>query len=447
MACEGLDREGAAVGQVRFGEDLVCLHVAGALPGEQVRATVVHVSPHPNQQGRNAWANLDQVLRAAPERVAPPCPVHDRCGGCPLMSWDYGAQVAWKRSLLVQALAAHEELAKVPVAACVASPRSLGYRGNAKYVFGRDRLGELVLGAYAPRSHEIVDMGNCPIGEPALAEVATALLPILVAHDVEPFDETRRTGLLRYVILRANAEDKVLVALVTGRQAWPQAETVASELAATCPAVWGIVHNTNPSSGNALFGEDERLLFGASAIEDDFGPARVRLVSRSFAQANRLVAGQAYSDIVAAAAKLGTMDRAVDLYAGAGGIALSLAPLSREVVAIEENPAAAATARAFLGENSRVRFVTGDVAEHLVGLGAADLVVLNPPRKGCAPAVLKAVAQLRPRLIAYLSCNPETLARDLAVLAHLGFRTTGVTPYDMLAHTPHVEALALMVNT
>ena len=92
------------------------------------------------------------------------------------------------------------------------------------------------------------------------------------------------------------------------------------------------------------------------------------------------------------------------------------------MVAIEENPAAAATARAFLGENSRVRFVTGDVAEHLVGLGAADLVVLNPPRKGCAPAVLKAVAQLRPRLIAYLSCNPETLARDLAVLAHLGFR-------------------------
>jgi 23S rRNA (uracil1939-C5)-methyltransferase len=136
----------------------------------------------------------------------------------------------------------------------------------------------------------------------------------------------------------------------------------------------------------------------------------------------------------------------VDLYAGAGGIALSLAPLSREVVAIEENPAAAASARAFLGDNSRVRFVTGDVAEHLAGLGQADLVVLNPPRKGCAPSVLKAVAQLHPRLIAYLSCNPETLARDLAALARLGLRTTGVTPYDMLAHTPHVEALALMVS-
>jgi 23S rRNA (uracil1939-C5)-methyltransferase len=200
--------------------------------------------------------------------------------------------------------------------------------------------GKLVLGAYAPRSHEIVDMSGCPIGEPALAEVAAALLTLLVQHAVEPFDEVRRTGLLRYVVLRANAAGQVLVALVTGRESWPQAETIARELAAACPAVLGVVHNINSASGNALFGEADRLLFGSAFIEETIGLARVRLGPRSFAQANRLVAGRAYHDIVAAAARLGSIDRAVDAYAGAGGIALSLAPLAREVVAIEENPAA-----------------------------------------------------------------------------------------------------------
>ncbi|HJX54924.1 MAG TPA: 23S rRNA (uracil(1939)-C(5))-methyltransferase RlmD, partial [Polyangia bacterium] len=344
------------------------------------------------------------------------------------------------------------QLARVPVAACVPSPRPCGYRGNAKYVFGHDRDGRLVLGAYAPRSHEIVDMSGCPIGEPALAEVAAALLTLLAQHAVAPFDEVRRTGLLRYVVLRANAEGKVLVALVTGREGWPEAASLARELAATCPAVLGVVHNINSATGNAIFGEQEHLLFGSATIEDTIGPARVRLGPRSFSQANRLVAGRAYHDIVAAAAGLGSIDRAVDAYAGAGGIALSLAPLAREVVAIEENPAACATAQAFLAERgsddpgARIRFVTGDVADHLARVGAADLVVLNPPRKGCAPATIAAVAQLHPRLVAYLSCNPASLARDLAALARLGLRTVSITPYDMLPHTPHVEALALLAG-
>ena len=512
VTVDRLDHEGAGVAEVRTGASLFRLHVASALPGERVRATVTHVSPHVLEQGRDAWADLEEMVSASPERVTPPCPVQDRCGGCPLANWAYAAQVEWKRGLVVEAMAAQEELSRgepagpsgrtshtthparfaralaggvpsreaerserggvagggpkgmgtlpgfpyrlilAPVAACVPSPHPFGYRANAKYVFGHDRDGKLVLGAYAPRSHEIVDMSACPIGEPALAEVAAALLTLLAKHAVAPFDEIRRTGLLRYLVLRANAEGKVLVALVTGRESWPQAETLARELAAVCPAVLGVVHNINSTGGNALFGEKEHLLFGSASIEDTIGPARVRLGPRSFSQANRLVAGRAYHDIVAAAARLGTIDRVVDAYAGAGGIALALAPLAHEVVAIEENPAACATAQASFAERgpgdpgARIRFVTGDVAEHLARVDKADLVVLNPPRKGCAPATITAVAQLHPRLVAYLSCNPASLARDLAALARLGLPTVGITPYDMLAQTPHVEALALVAN-
>jgi len=448
VTCDRLDDDGVGVADVQTEAGLLRVHVAGALPGEQVRATVAHVSPHASAQGRDAWADLEKILTASPDRVAAPCPAHRRCASCPLAVWTYPRQLQWKRDLVARAMATQPELVQVEVAACVPSPRPFGYRSNAKYVFGYDREGTLVLGAYAPRSHEIVDMSDCRIGEPVLSEVASALLGLLRRHEVAPFDEIQRTGILRYVILRANADAKVLVALVTARESWPLAATIAHEFAAACPTVLGVVHNINDAAGNTLFGDREQVLWGSATIEDSIGPARVRLGPSSFCQANRLVAGRAYHDIVTAAAGLGAIDRVVDAYAGAGGIAFSLAPLAREVVAIEENPAA--TAQALVAERgaadpaARVRFVTGDVADHLAHVGPADLVVLNPPRKGCAGAVLAAVAQLRPRLVAYLSCNPVTLARDLAVLARLGLHTVGVTPYDMLAQTPHVEALALV---
>jgi 23S rRNA (uracil1939-C5)-methyltransferase len=443
LQCTGMDREGAATARHEFS----VVHVAGALPDESVKATVIHVSPHQQAGSRHAWAELDALEQASPDRDAPPCPAHGHCTSCPLMSWAYPAQLRWKHQLVAQALAAHHELAQVPVSPCVASPLPLGYRGNAKLVYGRDREGKLVLGAYAPRSHEIVDMAGCPLSEPVLVEVAAALHKLLLEQEVECFNEVQRTGMLRYVLMRANAQGKVLVTLVSARAPWPQAQALANALAVACPGVCGVVHNVNASTGNVLLGKEEHLLWGSAFIEDTIGPARVRLGPLSFAQANRQVAGLAYAAIVSAAQKLGAIDRVVDAYAGAGGIALSLAPLVTEVVAIEENPTAAATAQAFITETmagARVRFVAGDVADHIAQVGRADVVVLNPPRKGCAPAVLAAVAQLAPRLVAYLSCNPETLARDMAALARLGFPRSSVTPFDMLAHTPHVEALALL---
>ena len=197
----------------------------------------------------------------------------------------------------------------------------------------------------------------------------------------------------------------MLVTLVTGRESWPQAEALARELAAACPAVLGVVHNINSTGGNALFGEQEHLLFGSASIEDTIGPARVRLGPRSFSQANRLVAGRAYHDIVAAATRLGSIDRVVDAYAGAGGIALALAPLAREVVAIEENPAACATAQAFLAERgpgipARAFASSRRRCGSSCARGHGRSVVLNPPRKGCATHI-SAVAQLHPRLVAY----------------------------------------------
>src|SRR5262249_20827886 len=196
---------------------------------------------------------------------------------------------------------------------------------------------------------------------------------------------------------------------------------------------------------NALYGDEERVLAGDPWLPDQVGTVQLRLSSTAFFQVNRDVAARIYADLAEAAALTGT-ERVVDAYAGVGGIALTLARGAAEVIGIEEHPRAVADAQASaqLNHAVRVRFVVGDVEAELGKLGAADVVVLNPPRRGCAQAVLRAAAAMKPRLIAYVSCAPDTMARDLALLAKDGFVTRSVTPYDMLPQTPHVESLALI---
>jgi len=445
--CTDLDETGAGVAQAASGSETLRIHVEGALPGERVRIRIEHLSAHRRGAEREAWASLLDVLAPSPHRVRVSCPAYGACGGCTLMELAYPAQLAWKRERVLAQLAGHPALAALTVDACVSSPHMLGYRNQAKYVYGRARnSSQAILGAFAPRSHDVVDLAGCQVVEPVLDEVRQGLLAVLIEKAVEPFDEIRRTGVLRYGVLRATALGQVMATLVTARSDWADAEAVAVALCERCPGVTSVVLNVNESAGNALFGEQERALVGQPSIEDTIGDVRVRLSPRSFFQTNRLVASRIYRDIVAAAPA--GIARAVDAYAGACGIALSLAAKAKEVVAIEENPAATQAASDFLAEQGadagRVRVVTGDAAQRLAEVSDADFVVLNPPRKGCSAEVLAAVVYLRPRTVAYLSCDPQTLARDLAALAAAGAQVVQVTPFDMMPHTPHVETLALV---
>jgi 23S rRNA (uracil1939-C5)-methyltransferase len=447
VAVAELDELGAGLARAGSPTSPLRVHIAGALPGERVRAQLAHVSEHAGAAERDAWADLREVLLASRERVEAACPAHGKCGGCNLMGLAYPAQLEYKRQRVAQQIARHLDLPRVEVGACVESPLTLGYRNQAKLVYGRDAgTGLPVLGAFAPRSHRVVDLAGCRVVEPVLEEVRARVLALLLDKRVEPFDEHRRTGALRYVVMRATAAGRVLVALVSARADWPEASPIARELAASCPAVAGVVLNVNPTTGNRIFGDDERALWGEAAIEDTVGDTRVRLVARSFFQANRAVAGRIYRDIVAAAPE--GLRRAVDVYAGSGAIALSLAARAAEVLAIEENRAAATAAGQFVaeigGDSARVRMVAGDAALCLAQVDAADFVVVDPPRKGCSPSVLAEVARLRPRFVVYVSCEPATLARDLACLAASGARILRITPYDMMPNTSHVETLALV---
>ncbi|MES1205057.1 MAG: 23S rRNA (uracil(1939)-C(5))-methyltransferase RlmD [Pseudomonadota bacterium] len=455
IAVDALDDGGAGVGIVRGdgsgvtdgGHDTrlpTTVRIAGALPGEDVTACVDSLST----QQPVAWASLRTIHRASPDRVTPACAAYGRCGGCVMQHLDVGAQLAWKDASLRQMLRAHHALAGVPVAPPVASPLPLGYRNNSKLVAARDDGGRLMLGAYAPRSHDVVDLAGCAVAEPALGPAAAALGDALRAHHVQPYDESLLVGTLRYATLRANARGQVLITLVTATDAFPAGTSVATELIGRHPNIVGVVQNINPSRGNAIYGDTERTLAGESIIHDQIGDVRLRVSSRAFFQANRHVAHAAYQAIIRALAPT-KADLVVDAYAGVGGIALTLAATAGSVLGIEEHAAAvhAAMKSADLNQTTNARFVADDVARALVDVSRADLLVLNPPRKGCAPEVLRRSATLAPRAIAYLSCAPATLLRDIELLASLGYRPDGLTLFDMLPHTTHSEVLAILVRS
>ena len=448
LTCDDLDDEGAGVGA--SGAHRV--HLAGALPGERVSGVVEHVS----RQSGAAWARLETVDAPSPARRAPACPAFGACGGCVLQHLAYDAQLAWKRDRVARALGVHPALGEVKIDACVASPRPLGYRNRSKLVVARREEGRLddglVLGAFAPRSHDVVDLAGCRIAEPPLDETAAALRSLLDEAGVRAYHERTLTGDLRHVVLRANHEGRVLAVWVVARPL-PDGVALARRFRAARPEVVGVVEHENRSRGNAIFsdaeGDNERLLDGAGEIEDQIDvagrPVRLRLAPGAFFQANREVAALAYTAIADALAIQPT-ERVVDAYCGVGGIALTLARGAAEVIGIESHAGAVAgaTASARLNDITNARFVAGDAAQALGQIDRADVVVLNPPRKGCAPEVLAEIARLAPRAIAYLSCDPETLGRDLALLATYGYRARAVTPFDMLPHTPHIEALAVL---
>jgi 23S rRNA (uracil1939-C5)-methyltransferase len=441
LACDDLDDEGA--GTALHGGARV--HVAAALPGERVLATVTHVSSHRPE----AWARLDSIEEPSPARRAPACAAYGSCGGCVLQHFDVTAQLAWKAARVRRALAAHPALRDVPAGETIPSPRALGYRNRSKLVAAA-RGGRVVLGAFAPRSHDVIDLAGCRVSEAPLEELTAALRVLLADGGVTPYDERTFTGDLRHVVLRANDAGQVLVVFVVARPETAGIAALARRLRAEHPNVIGVVENVNRTRGNVIYGDEERPLEGAATIEERVGGVRLRLSAGAFFQANRDVAALAYAAIARAVA-VRPGERVVDAYCGVGGIALTLAhgaPVA-DILGIEEHAGAIADAAAGAELNgiSGARFVAGDVAVRLREVPRADVVVLNPPRKGCGPAVVAEVVRLQPRAIAYLSCDPDTLARDLAALAERGYRTLSVTPFDMLPHTPHVEALAVLERT
>lgn len=353
----------------------------------------------------------------------------------------YGEQLAAKQSRVVLALRDALGGAAPPVEPVTAAGRQTGYRVQVKHVVARTRHG-LTIGLYRPGTHHVADATGCPLHDPLITRALPYLRDALV-HSNVPIHGATRPG-IRYALLRASIhERRILVTLVSSLRKLVEAEAIARVLRGALPLA-GLLVNTNATTGNVIVGAQTQRVWGAAELCDRYGDVELSASPVAFVQANTRMAARIYAAIADAAA-LGGEERVVDLYCGVGGIALTLAARAREVVAIETEPAAIRAARTNAQRNRRrnVRFEVGRVEEYGAALAALrpDVVTLNPPRKGCGPAVATALADAGVPRILYLSCDPTSFARDAAALVRGGYRLERVRPFDLMPHTEHVELL------
>jgi 23S rRNA (uracil1939-C5)-methyltransferase len=437
VAATSLDDGGAGVGT----SDGMVVHVGDLLPGERAEVVIDHRSPHKPE----AWARLVKRLGPpSPSRVAPVCPGFGRCGGCVWQHLAYPAQLAEKRARVAGALATVGAVVSgaVEIAAVRPSPVLTGYRNKGKYVAGHsgDRL---LLGAYAPRSHHVVDTLGCRVVVPIVDEVATWVRGAAERAELVPYDERTRSGELRYVIIREAAGDAMVVLVVAPRTSRAKLDRVASALAHH-PAVHGVVAVENDRRDGAIIpsGGSATVLHGHGHVIEQLAGVAVEVGAGEFLQVNRAQAAAMY-ERVAELAEVRPGTQAIDLFAGLGGIGLHLARAGATVIAVEiDRDAVAQLRRAAQRAGLPLIAIAGDVGEVRGQLGAKpDVVVVNPPRKGLSSGARAFLAELAAPTILYVSCGPEALGRDVITLAGHGYAPDAIEPFDLMPGTSQIETI------
>lgn len=439
LQCERMNADGSAIA---VGATGVEVSLSGPLPGDIVTAQIEHVSPHRKGGVLRAWGHVVKEEKRGPHHVQTICPPFGTCGGCMWQNMAYSTQLKEKERFVLEAFDQHCVVSVVQ--ACVASPSTLAYRNQAKYVVDVGNRG-VSLGGYAPRSHTVVDLVQC-----ALVEQPIALVVRTIKGELKKF----RYSDLRYIVIRANASGQTLLTLVLKNETAalnPQTVALAHWIRQQEPSLVGVVANINGDPGDVIFGNQDLVMSGSGTLPDAILGLDLQLSPRAFFQVNRHVAALVYSAIADFAATLEKVKCVWDVYAGVGTIARAVAkrlPTVTDVFCVEIRATAVDDARAAWRDSSGAAFhaVAADAANAFGDhLPQPDLVVLNPPRAGCDAKVLAMVAARKPQGISYLSCNPQTLARDLALLTASGYRISNAVPYDMLPHTPHVETLVSLL--
>lgn len=445
LRIERLSSDGSGVAHSADGE---AVFVPGTAPGDEARVRIV------KDCGRYAFGILDELLVPSPDRIPVDCPVAGPCGGCSLRHLDYAAELRAKQESVLDAFRRIGRL-EVPVLDILPSPEVDRYRNKVQFPVGVDKNGVPCIGFYAGRTHRIVPCPDCKLQPGVLNEIGNALCAFFAQQGIRPYDEQSGKGLVRHIFLRRGAHSgQIMVCLVCTRAKLPHAEQLCTALREQFPAISTILLNVNAKNTNVILGSENHILYGPGYIEDTLCGVPVRLGPLSFYQVNTLAAERLYG-VAAQYAQLTPDDTLLDLYCGMGTIGLSMADQCRELIGVEIVPEAIESAKANatrMGEAvaTKSRFFCADAGQAATQLASEglhpDIVMLDPPRKGCDEATLSAVVRMAPRRVVYVSCNPATAARDAAWLEKNGYHTEKVQPVDLFPRTKHVEAVLLLTK-
>ena len=443
LRIERLSSDGSGVAHSADGE---AVFVPGTAPGDEARVRIV------KDCGRYAFGILDELLTPSPDRIPVDCPVAGPCGGCSLRHLDYAAELRAKQESVLDAFRRIGGL-EVPVLDILPSPDVDRYRNKVQFPVGIDKNGVPCIGFYAGRTHRIVPCPDCKLQPSVLNEIGNALCAFFAQQVIRPYDEQSGKGLVRHIFLRRGAHSgQIMVCLVCTRAKLPHAEQLCTALRGQFPAISTILLNVNAKNTNVILGSENHILYGPGYIEDTLCGVPVRLGPLSFYQVNTLAAERLYG-VAAQYAQLTPDDTLLDLYCGMGTIGLSMAGQCRELIGVEIVPEAIESAKANAARMGKAvaaksRFFCADAGQAATQLAAEglhpDIVMLDPPRKGCDEATLSAVVRMAPRRVVYVSCNPATAARDAAWLEQNGYHAEKVQPVDLFPRTKHCETVVLL---
>ncbi len=426
----GITDEGDGVGRAEG----MAVFVPYALPGEVVRVIIVKVLK------TYAFGKLMEVIKPSEDRIKAECEYFYKCGGCRFWNVEYQKELEYKGQKVKDCL---ERIGKifVDVEPTIGCESCKEYRNKGQFPVTNDGIG-----IYAQHSHRVIDMDKCLIQGGENPDVLAAVREWMTEFDVEPYNEEVHSGCVRHIYTRSG-DSGVLVCIVTRTDEIPAREELVDILKNRVSGLSGVIHNINSKQTNVVLGREFRTLWGKDFIIDSIGNKKFKISPLSFYQVNSRQTKVLY-DKVLEFAQLSGKEVVWDLYCGIGTIGQYLADKAKKVVGIEVVPQAIENAKenAKLNGIENAEYFCGaaeDMAHKLKG-ERPDVVILDPPRKGCEESLLKTVANTKAKRIVYVSCKPSTLARDLRILSDLGYEVKAVQPVDMFPRTHHVETVVLL---
>lgn len=424
----------------------IAIFVPNSVPGDRLAVKLEFVKKN------FANASIEKILTPSSDRIRPSCIVADKCGGCQWQSVSYPAQLRTKQNIVLQALQRiggfSAELLEELISPIVGAADSLHYRNKVTYPLATGRDGNLKAGYYQKGSHKIVNLNQCPAQDERLDPMLAELKMDIHNQCWEIYDENNHTGLLRHLGLRiGRSTGEILITLVTRDWDVPNLMAFAQTWLERYDKVVGVILNCNPDKTNAIFGRETRCIAGKDYLLERFAGLTFRLRGDTFFQVYTEQA-EKMLNLIEAELELEGTEILLDAYAGIGTIALPLAEQVKQAIAIEIQPQATAQGKlnAELNGIDNVVFHTGKVEELISTLNLKpDIVILDPPRKGCEPEVIKYLRENPPDRLVYVSCNPATQARDLKLLCEGSlYELTRIQPIDFFPQTSHVEAIAFL---
>ena len=441
------------------------LFVKGAVVGDVIEAKVLKAKK------TYGYAKIETIIRPSEHRVEPVCPVAGRCGGCQLQSMSYSAQLSWKERKVRECL---ERIGGVTFAEdnvhesdkphflpILGMEDCFAYRNKAQFPVGRDKEGKIVTGFYAGHSHAIIPSTVCAIQAPVNEVICKIVCEHMEQYKIAPYDEASHTGLVRHILTRVGAATgEVLVCLILNGKRFPKAEELAERLREAIgvfsgnPVLKGLCLNVNCEKTNVILGREIIPIWGDTYITDFIGEVSFRISPLSFYQVNPKQTKVLYGKALEFAELTGN-EIVWDLYCGIGTISLFLAKKAKRVYGVEIVPQAIEDAKQNAIRNgiTNAEFFVGAAEEILPakyresnGSMRADVIVVDPPRKGCDEALLQTVVNMEPKKVVYVSCDPATLARDVKYLEESGYKLVKAQPVDMFPFTEHCETVALFVR-